>query len=152
MCFVLTRLCTPMDLYCVTISHFTCPSSATHGTCNPIAALPSTWSESDLFPNLCVWSEKDVLYIWFLDLELHWLHISLLAFHSSKLLHHTIWVYLMQLLPLVTSTYENINCLRTICNSSQPSRKAGTAFTSIAGVASMHLALHVDWLWSPVQL
>lgn len=137
-----------MDLYCVTISHFTCPSNATHGTCNPIAALPSTWSESDLFPNLCVWSEKDVLYIWFLDLELHWLHISLLAFLSSKLLHHTIWVYLMQLLPLVMSTYENINSLRTICNSSQPSRKASTAFMSTAGVASVHLLTGSDHLSS----
>lgn len=54
----------------------------------------------------------------------------------------------MQLLPLVMSAYENINSLRTICNSSQPSRKASTAFTSTAGVASVHLLTGSDHLSS----
>lgn len=98
-------------------------------------------------PNLCVWLEKDVLYVWFLDLELHWLYISLLAFLSSKLLYHTIWVYLMQLLPLVMSTYENINCLKTICNSSQPSRKPAQHYE----YNRCRINASVDWLWSPVQ-
>ena len=40
---------------------------------------------------------------------------------------HDLAAAAMQLLPLVMSTYENINCLRAICNSSQPSRKAITA-------------------------